>query len=487
MVGQALAVAASGREWGVGLTPRLFEALRTDEKATLKAQDSRYVPIVENHVQSVEPSKQVLAQYWVPIVVEQASGTRQVLHADPIAVRRFRRSIAEELKHVQEKRRRMFKRITDIRQKLPETHPQVVAKRLQREIQSAEARIGDPLLQPLPSTARVLHVLIEVSPRTPHLGLVCERLLQELPSALEAEDVQYLTLSALSDRGPGASDGVPRPLLEPLQCSDAATWEAIEAWLGDLVAAGASLLGRPLKGIRRVKGTGTNDGSRAEREAAKAAAQGGGPSDLRLLPALKKAASSAVLGSDSSPGGGGGAVLLIASSPPEDVEAAAQIVKRRSLALQVVAVLGTCSEDAEPDFQLLVDAAASGSCLHLFFGPAYWQRYAAVQKRRLEVLQERIQAKPTAALNRAFDEEEDVGEIISDKVFEMRLIERLMRECYVEEQRCEEELRCASQVLERTAVPAEEIAAVLQGRPYPPTDAAYASTTEEDAMLAIEG
>ena len=35
-----------------------------------------------------------------------------------------------------------------------------------------------------------------------------------------------------------------------------------------------------------------------------------------------------------------------------------------------------------------------------------------------------------------FDDEDDVGEVVSAKVFEMRLIERIMRECYVEEPRC---------------------------------------------------
>ena len=39
------------------------------------------------------------------------------------------------------------------------------------------------------------------------------------------------------------------------------------------------------------------------------------------------------------------------------------------------------------------------------------------------------------------------GEVVSGEVLELRVLERLMRECYVDEQRCEEELKIMRQLL----------------------------------------
>merc|ERR1712039_253624 len=67
--------------------------------------------------------------------------------------------------------------------------------------------------------------------------------------------------------------------------------------------------------------------------------------------------------------------------------------------------------------------------------------------------------------------------VVSPKVFEMRLIERIMWECYIEELRCEEELSCAGKVLERTLVDREDILATMRSPPQPskPTSARTSS------------
>ena len=150
-------------------------------------------------------------------------------------------------------------------------------------------------------------------------------------------------------------------------------------------------------------------------------------------------------------GPGGGAVLLVACSPPADLEESVGIARRSELVLQIAGVLGTSREDPELALQQLADAAAPGSGLHLFFGSDYWERFAGLRRRQLEKLERR----PASGSAR-----DSAG--VSTKVFEMRLIERQLRECFVEEQRCEDELTCASRVLSRTLVDREDVLAVLQ-------------------------
>jgi len=164
-------------------------------------------------------------------------------------------------------------------------------------------------------------------------------------------------------------------------------------------------------------------------------------------------------------GPGGGALLLVACNPPADVEGAVELLRRSDMVLQVAGVFGASPEDPEPVMERLVDAAAPGSALHLFFGPEYWRRFAALQRRRLATLREDEGVAEAAALagGEGAGAEDEGGEIVEPKVLEMRLIERIMRECYVEEQRCEQELVCASKVLDRTLVAPEDIQAAMRG------------------------
>ena len=58
------------------------------------------------------------------------------------------------------------------------------------------------------------------------------------------------------------------------------------------------------------------------------------------------------------------------------------------------------------------------------FGESYWDAFAAARRKQLEA---------TAAVSNSD------GETVSGEMLEIRLLERIMRECYVDEQRCEEE------------------------------------------------
>lgn len=427
---------------GVGLTPRLREALLEKEEATLRAMGGAFVPAIGAHVQSAGESKQVMAQYWCPVVVERDDGARQVLHADPIVIRKFRRGIAEELKQVQEKRRRMHRRIQDIRQSLPPTPAQEVAMRLQREIDQAEARVGEALVRPLPQAAKALHVLVEASPQMLQLELVCDRLAQELPEALRAADVQYVTLEALALRGApravaAAAQGLPAALREPLQCSGAGFEAALASWLGALAMTRPAL---------------TAAGKTRRLSAKPGDGRGKSPGELRVASALRRLATAEALGM------GSAAALLVVCSPPADAEAAVELLRRSDMVLQVAGVFGVAPEDAEASLQRLADAAAPSSGLHLYFGPRYWRRYAACQRKQLEALDINEDDGPS-------DEGAETGvrEVVSSGVLEIRLIERIMRECFVEEQRCEEELVCAGRLLDRTLVAPEDVAASMRG------------------------
>lgn len=150
--------------------------------------------------------------------------------------------------------------------------------------------------------------------------------------------------------------------------------------------------------------------------------------------------------------------------------------------VQAIGVFGSSPDDPEPALQKLVDVAMQGSSLHLYFGPTYWSNFIAARNQQLENLE------PTVATRQKMLEAAGVGvvehachdqeEFVSPELFEMRLIERIMRECHTEEQRCEEELVCATRLLERTAVNRDDILTTLR------TQAAQTEVTASTPQVA---
>jgi len=261
------------------------------------------------------------------------------------------------------------------------------------------------------------------------LDLVREHLKKELPAVIASAGVERISFTALD--GSGKTD-VPSLGSEPLLCADPATLKMADDWLGSLCASVATQESAP-----RGRGAGASSNS------------------YRLSPALRWVTSFEALS------GGGSMVLLLACSRPSDsdLEVSIGIVRRSEVVLQVAGVFGTSPEDPEPSLQRLADAAAPGSMLHLFFGQTYWTRFIAARSKQLERVEREARLLDGESPDKSGDDGQ--GEIVSAKVFEMRLIERIMRECYSEEQQCEEELVCASRVLERTLVDQEDILAVL--------------------------
>eukprot|EP00418_Pyrodinium_bahamense_P054756 CAMPEP_0179186104 /NCGR_PEP_ID=MMETSP0796-20121207/92294_1 /TAXON_ID=73915 /ORGANISM="Pyrodinium bahamense, Strain pbaha01" /LENGTH=432 /DNA_ID=CAMNT_0020890077 /DNA_START=55 /DNA_END=1350 /DNA_ORIENTATION=+ len=414
---------------GVGLTPRLFRELVGKREAHIAALPAAYVPVIRQHVESVAPSKQVMAQNYVPVVVEGEDGMRRVLHVDPLAVRQFRRTVAEELRCVREKRRRMMRRMKALRQELPTARDQDVAPALECEIAVAEARAGEPLLQPLPVGTRSLHVLVEATPCMVQLSLVCEHLIRELPVVLAAAGCRRLSLLAL---GVGSSQACEGPAALP-SVHGAELQEALK-WLQQLAAAAQAA--KPPAGATA--------GQAGAKESTLLA------SSFRLAPALRRAAAAG------SQEGSTAAVLLLACSPPDDLDASLAAIQDGGLALQAVGVFGLASEDPEPALQALASRASRESSLYLFFGSEYWTKFAGVRRRQLERLRRRMEAERQAY---GPEREGEDGDVTSPKVFELRLVERAVRECYVQEQSCEQELTCASRVLDRTLVDREDVLA----------------------------
>lgn len=123
----------------------------------------------------------------------------------------------------------------------------------------------------------------------------------------------------------------------------------------------------------------------------------------------------------------------------------------------VTGVYGEAQEDPEPALQRLVDAAAPGSTLRLFFGPEYWSCFIAERRQQLAPVE--MQAE-------CWVEEPDWNfardEVMSACVLELRLLERVIKECHQEAQLCERELVCAGKVLQRTLVDREDIRSVLR-------------------------
>lgn len=405
-------------ERGIGLTPRLFDALMHGNPAPVEALPSSYLPTISRHVESIAPSKQVFAQYWCPVVVENKAGSRQIMHVDPIVVRSFRRTVAEELQHVRGKRSRMLKRIKHIREEFPHSESSDIAARLRREIDAAKGRADEMLLRPLPESISALHICLEVTPYMLQLELVCQRLVQELPAALAAAGVQRITFSTLSSESSGA-DALPS--LPPFDWRDAEAWSVACEWL--------SALRTPLS--------------------AKASLEGKTQCGFTFGKALRWATTCEAFDASSSP-----AVMLVSCSKPLDIEACIALARRSGAPLQMLGVFGLSPEDPESGLQELADAAATGSSFGLFFGSAYWSQFVAARERQLQTL-EGAQAADSKVLS-------GDHEIVSAKVFEMRLIERIMLECYSEEQQCEEELTCATRVFERTLVEREDLLSVLR-------------------------
>jgi len=415
---------------GVGLTPRLFKELVDTPGAAIDAAPAGYVPVITRHVQSILPSPNVMAQNFVPVVMEDEVGVRRVLHVDPLAVRKFRRSIAEELKNVQAKRQLMLGRIQSIRQQIPKARSKDIAACMEHEIACAETKIPECLVQKLSAHCLSLYILIEATPSMIQLKLVCDHLMRELPVVFDAGGVQTVSLAALGIEKPRRGHGEIFP--SQLDCVEPAA--ALE-WLYNL----GSLQQEPPQA--------------ASPRGRKGATPADAGSEVAWGKALRRAATA------NSMSGGCGAVLLIACSPPTDLDAGIAVVRRSDMIVQVVGVFGSAPEDPEPAMQALTDAAAEGSEFHLFFGAEYWTKFVAARRRQLVRVQE--QAKVEERTSGVKQEIEDF-DIVDPKIFEMRLIERVMRECYVQERMCEDELQCASKVLDRTLVDPEDIMAALQ-------------------------
>lgn len=422
---------------GTGLTPRLFDHLMKAKPAPVEALPSSYLPTISRHVESVAPSKNVFAQYWCPVVVEDKVGGRHMLHVDPLVVRTFRRTVADELQHVREKRKRMLKRIRHIRQDFPQIEARDASARLRREIDDAQARADEQLLVKFPASERVstLHIFLEVSPQMIQLEMVCRQLIQELPAALETASVQRVSFNILGSGSPNHSTSAPGDqvsMLAPFDCQDSAAWTAACAWLLSLRSS-APLNETP---------------------------QGKEHRALHFTNGLRWVTTSEAFSVDSvaqsKP-----AVLLLACSKPADLEACIDLARRSSVPLHIVGVFGLSAEDPEPGLQQLTDAAAEGSSFRLFFGSVYWSQFISTREQQLRVLHERSEDSLQGV--GAADKISGDNEIVSGKIFEMRLIERVMRECYSEEQQCEEELTCATRVFERTLIEREDLLAVLRG------------------------
>jgi len=416
---------------GVGLTPRLFEYLMNTHPTPFEASASKYLPTVSRHVENVAPSKNVFAQYWCPVVVVDSVGARHVLHVDPLVVRAYRRTVADELQHVRDKRKRMLGRIQHIRQDFPQTQAQDIATRLKREIADAEEHANETLLPSLPESTSVLHVFLEVTPYMLQLESVCQRLAQELPEVLAAAGVQRISFSVLSSDRHGSnsnSRGVESlPTLAPFNCKDPEAWSSACDWLSTLRCPAPP--GRSRKSNI--------------------------PHSLHFAKALRWATASEAFEESCKT-----AVLLMACSQPADLEACVGLARRSNVSLQLVGIFGLAPDDPEPGLQQLADASAPGSSLRLFFGHTYWEQFIAAREQQLRVAEESL-GHAGGSVDSA-DRFTGDSDVVSANVLEMRLIERVMRECYSEEQQCEEELTCATRVFERKLIDREDLLGILR-------------------------
>eukprot|EP00440_Ansanella_granifera_P032745 gb/GFBE01035526.1/.p1 GENE.gb/GFBE01035526.1/~~gb/GFBE01035526.1/.p1 ORF type:complete len:480 (+),score=99.40 gb/GFBE01035526.1/:1-1440(+) len=431
---------------GIGLTLRIFEALVQNSDSYIEALPSCYVPAISQHV-----TGRFMLQEWCPVVVEEESGSRRVLYLDPLDVRAFRLQVRQELRDVQDKRGRVLRRIKNIRQRLPKAHPRLAAERLEREIKDAEVHAQEPLVRPLPAGTSRLIVFVEASPRMVQLDLVCQHLASELPSAMEAAGTSMLSLIAVGSHQQSSdkkgksnkTDATIEQDVPDLELSNALSPEgrrALADWLQRLSAAHPHAAASSQKAGASLGGPGEEK------------ARSCGSSHFRLAEALKRGTMADALA------GGGGTALLVACSPPTDVEACEGQLRRSKLVLQVVGVLGASPVDPEAAFEKLVLESSPGSRLHLWFGQPYWESFAHARRRQLDYMRafnpQLIHDEEGSSLP---ESAKATGEVVSGEMLEIRLLERIMRECYVDEQRCEEELSCLNRVLDKTLVDPDEV------------------------------
>lgn len=320
----------------------------------------------------------------------------------------------------------MLKRIGSIRQDFPQSQASDLSVRLKREIDDARARAKESLLKELPASTSTLHVFLEMTPYMQQLELICEHLVQELPARLEAAGVQRISFSILASASSSTDENAGMlPTIAPFDVHDSQSWSTACAWLSNLKS--------------HAPAGGSRDGKSSP--------------GYNFAQALRWSTTSEASDRSSRP-----CILLVACSKPLDLDACNGMARRSNVPLQTVGVFGLSPEDPEAGLQELTDAAANGSSFWLFFGPLYWSQFIAVREQQLQSLDEseieRAQRIETA--------DGSDNEVVSAKVFEMRLIERVMRECYSEEQQCEEELTCATRVFERTLIEREDLLAVLR-------------------------
>jgi len=400
-----MAPVASPPVRAVGLTPRLFEALILEERH-IEALPSEHVSTINRHVHGNH-----MAEHWCPVIVENDLCERWAVHLDPLRVRQHRIKVRQELFDVQEKRARMLRRIKDIRATLPSADPEESRRCWEKELQEAQTnRKKETLVKAFPSKIKHVTLFLEASPYMVQLELVCRHLKMELWPRLSVAGAELLTVVVF---GLGSSRGSQDNELE-VECTTQGR-VLFESFLNRL----------------------------AQRPAPRGRKDAGSES-ISMSKRLRKAIDvDALLGR--------GAALFILCSVPADVAECEQLLCRGQFTLQICGVLGASPSDPEICYERLVAAAAPGSALHLWFGEEYWTAFSEARRSQLEALSQG-NSKETLACSD--------GEVVSGEMLELRVLERLMRECYVDEQRCEEELKIMSQLLAKDLAEVQDVRAV---------------------------
>ncbi|CAK9046456.1 unnamed protein product [Durusdinium trenchii] len=405
------------------------------------ALPSEHVTTIHRHVHGNH-----MAENWCPVIVENEVGERWAVHLDPLLIRQHRMKVRQELFDVQEKRSMMLRRIHEIRQSLPKAEPEESRKCWEKELKEAEHRRNEPLVRAFPPNIRHVTVFLEVSMHMVQLELVGRHLKEELWPRLVASQVECLTLVALDGR--------------EIEVEVTETGRAsLTAFLDVLDPPPPRCLHSTQSQSRRSRSTGTAP-------------------ELFMAPQLSKAiATDALLGH--------GAGLFVLCSKPADLEECEVLLKRSQLILQLCGVLGASPDDPEHSYERLVKAAAPGSALHLWFGAPYWDAFAAERRQHLEALRpllqetQRLGGRLPAQLGVLGD-----GEVVSGAVLEIRLLERVMRECYVDEQRCEEELKILTQLLSKELVEPHEVSVVRRSPRQRDADEADQARSEVEPSVA---
>lgn len=248
-----------------------------------------------------------------------------------------------------------------------------------------------------------------------NLSLVCQHLHDELPHFLQASNVKLHRLIALTDKSFGEGQKIFEPdlLLNPDQVFNAQYME-VKAWL-DVLKEWRS----PVPALPTPRSLDGHEGH------------------LRLVQALKAAGATPAEGH---------AVILIGTSPlnPEELETCATVLEKKRFTLHVVGVVGASDQDAEPILQQLASSARGGSSVQLFFGQQYWTSFAAAQHEQLKKLSRLDTAKVNCVGETSLPL---VEEAFAPEMLEIRVLERVLQECFYEEQSCEEEILCAQKLL----------------------------------------